>query len=118
MASGGHEPENRLRKLLSDWGLQADVDYNINDVIVSGEKSDRQSKTRAFDFVVPYKTVGWNPNWDNRIFIQCQFYAGDSGSVSHKNVDQTRSSREYIKSFVKKYSVFLLVTFYLLKEFV
>jgi hypothetical protein len=102
IASEGHEPENRLRKLLSDWGLQADVDYNINDVIVSGKKSDSQSKTRAYDFVVPYKTVGWNPGWDNRIFIQCQFYAGDSGSVSHKNVDQTKSSREYIKSFVKK----------------
>ena len=27
------------------------------------------------------------------IFIQSQFYAGDSGSVSHKNVDQTSSSR-------------------------
>lgn len=35
-----------------------------------------------------------------KIFIQSQFYAGDSGSVSHKVVDQTDSSREVtIKKF-------------------
>ncbi|EIM9060527.1 hypothetical protein LN746_004394, partial [Salmonella enterica subsp. enterica serovar Mbandaka] len=30
-----------------------------------------------------------------KLFIQSQFYAGDSGSVSHKVVDQTQSSRTF-----------------------
>ncbi len=46
-------------------------------------------KTRAYDFILPYHVPGWQPN----LFIQSQFYAGDSGSVSHKNVDQTSTSR-------------------------
>lgn len=46
-------------------------------------------KTRAYDFILPYHVSGWQPN----VFIQSQFYAGDSGSVSHKNVDQTSTSR-------------------------
>lgn len=92
-ASGGHEPEDLLRKLMTSWGLIADVDFNIGDVIVGQNNTTEKSKTRAFDFVLPYKV----PDWRQRIFIQCQFYAGDSGSVSHKNVDQTRTSRDHNK---------------------
>lgn len=95
-ASGGHEPEDILRRIMVDWGLIATVDFNTNDVIVGQETSDRKTKTRAFDFVLPYNV----PEWENRIFIQCQFYAGDSGSVSHKNVDQTRSSRNFTKRII------------------
>lgn len=97
-ASGGHKPEELLRKRLTEWGLQKEVDYNIKDVVVKSEENMEVSveevekveeveetkatrkKTRAYDFVIPFKTPGWKP----RIFIQCQFYAGDSGSVSHK----------------------------------
>jgi hypothetical protein len=46
-------------------------------------------KTRAYDFILPFQIRGWKP----KVFIQSQFYAGDSGSVSHKNVDQTSTSR-------------------------
>jgi hypothetical protein len=93
-ASGGHRPEFILRRCLESWGLQPDVDFNLNDVIVDGIERDRDEKTRAFDFVLPYRTPGWFPIWQQRIMMQSQFYAGDSGSVSHKNVDQTRTSRE------------------------
>ncbi|MDB5086876.1 MAG: hypothetical protein JWR09_870 [Mucilaginibacter sp.] len=53
-----------------------------------------KNKTRAYDFVLPFNVEGWN----QKVFIQCQFYAGDSGSVSHKNVDQIRTSREFVKT--------------------
>jgi hypothetical protein len=92
-ASGGHIPENLLRDLMNSWGLDSSIDYNNDDVIVDFEDDGEignATKTRAYDFVLPYKTEGWEP----RLFIQCQFYAGDSGSVSHKVVDQTRASRE------------------------
>lgn len=102
-ASGGHEPEKILRQRMSDWGMIRDVDFNINDVVLDvaagqisesrgdmGEEQARKAKTRAYDFVLPFRTPTWHP----RIFIQSQFYAGDSGSVSHKNVDQTSSSRQ------------------------
>ncbi len=113
-ASGGHNPEELLRQRLAEWGLQREVDYNIKDVVLNnenkrgvavqeledgeedGERKVSRTKTRAYDFVIPFQTSGWNP----RIFIQCQFYAGDSGSVSHKNVDQTDTSRQYILSLV------------------
>lgn len=98
MASGGHEPERLLRVLMEEWGLRPEVDFNTSDVVVEGTGEGR--KTRAYDFVLPYTTPGWPENWHHRLFIQCQFYAGDSGSVSHKNVDQTRSSREEIKRTV------------------
>lgn len=98
MASGGHEPERLLRVLLEDWGLRPDVDFNTADVVVEGTHDGR--KTRAYDFILPYKTPGWPEDWGHRLFIQCQFYAGDSGSVSHKNVDQTRSSRDEVKRLV------------------
>jgi hypothetical protein len=113
-ASGGHNPEELLRQRFAEWGLQREVDYNIKDVVLKIEQKTALSveeveeveeaeetkaaikKTRAYDFVIPFKTPGWTP----RIFIQCQFYAGDSGSVSHKNVDQTDTSRAYILSLV------------------
>lgn len=113
-ASGGHKPEELLRKRLTEWGLQKEVDYNITDANLKREETTEISveeveqveqveetkatrkKTRAYDFVIPFKTSGWKP----RIFIQCQFYAGDSGSVSHKNVDQTDTSRNYILSLL------------------
>ena len=101
MASSGHEPEHILRELLTTWGLRADVDFNTTDVVVANIEDDVEAKTRAYDFVLPYKTPGWQEDWNNRLFVQCQFYAGDSGSVSHKNVDQTRSSRESVGRLVQ-----------------
>lgn len=101
MASSGHEPERVLRKLLEEWGLRSDIDFNSKDVIVAGPEQDSETKTRAYDFVLPYRTPGWYEGWNHRLFVQCQFYAGDSGSVSHKNVDQTRSSRESINSIIE-----------------
>lgn len=104
-ASGGHVPENTLRNQMSEWGLVKDLDYNSNDIVVSellsflGKKKvskDANKKTRAYDFVLPFKTRGWTP----KIFIQCQFYGGDSGSVSHKNVDQARNSRNEVLSAI------------------
>ena len=92
-ASGGHKPEALLRARLEEWGLLADIDFNTADVVVGKQTENRKMKTRAYDFLLPYKTVGWEP----RLFIQCQFYAGDSGSVSHKNVDQMRTSRDFTK---------------------
>ncbi len=90
-ASGGHGPEDILRRRLDEWGLLRGVDYNTTDVVVQGAAASRE-KTRAYDFVIPYAT----PGWGQRLFIQCQFYAGDSGSVSHKNVDQTSASRRAV----------------------
>ncbi|WEK33042.1 MAG: hypothetical protein P0Y58_12915 [Candidatus Pseudomonas phytovorans] len=114
-AQSGHLPEKILRRCMSMWGLKAGVDYNLDDVVIDaggvqsevlksaatglGEVSvglqvvddlkGDPTKTRAYDFVLPYNT----PGWCQSVFIQAQFYAGDSGSVSHKVVDQTRSSR-------------------------
>jgi hypothetical protein len=114
-AQSGHLPERVLRRCMSIWGLKSGVDFNTDDVVISGSGLGRDdlaeaaaeleednsanrivddlsadpTKTRAYDFVLPYRTPGWSP----RVFIQAQFYAGDSGSVSHKVVDQTRSSR-------------------------
>lgn len=89
-ATGGHAPERLLRERFDEWGLLLGIDYNTADVVVDMEKSKSgRVKTRAFDFVLPFKTAGW----DSVVYVQSQFYAGDSGSVSHKNVDQTRSSR-------------------------
>ncbi|CAI8796078.1 Glutamate dehydrogenase [Pseudomonas chlororaphis] len=114
-AQSGHLPEKILRRCMTVWGLKSGVDFNTDDVIIIGDDLQRDdlieaaaeleednngnrvvddlsadpTKTRAYDFVLPYRTPSWSP----RIFIQAQFYAGDSGSVSHKVVDQTRSSR-------------------------
>ena len=38
---------------------------------------------------LPYKVDGWG----RKVLIQSQYYAGDSGSVSHKNVDQTTAAQ-------------------------
>lgn len=96
-ASGGHIPEKILRKKLTILGMQPDVDFNMTDVEIGKQEvlegSKRKKKTRAYDFVLPFET----PNWENKpkLFIQSQFYAGDSGSISHKVVDQTMSSRQF-----------------------
>lgn len=95
-ASGGHEPEKLLRQRLAEWGLRENIDYNTTDVNLTSVNANKKEKKRAYDFVLPYQTPHWTGNWGKRIFIQCQFYAGDSGSVSHKNVDQTKASREYV----------------------
>ncbi len=92
-ASGGHKPESILRGFLQSWGLVPDVDFNLTDVVVDGEGQGQDEKTRAYDFILPYRTPGWAAPWQRRIMMQSQFYAGDSGSVSHKNVDQTKTSR-------------------------
>jgi len=119
-ASGGHDPEALLRDRLLEWGLKKGIDYNVNDVVLKtlpsgsaqlqelspdsqpqapigeppGEQEQQlekiKEKTRAYDFALPFKTPGWSA----RVFVQSQFYAGDSGSVSHKNVDQTQTSRK------------------------
>jgi len=95
-ASGGHEPEDALRQFLEIWGLEAGIDYNLNDVVVLNNEENSDDKTRGFDFVLPYLTKNWYKQWQKRLFVQCQFYAGDSGSVSHKNLDQTVSSRSKV----------------------
>lgn len=110
-ASGGHEPEEMLRSRMTEWGMKRDIDFNITDVILDVEAGqisesngqDQESpkgktKTRAYDFALPFRTPTWHP----RIFIQSQFYAGDSGSVSHKNVDQTKSSRQSATALSEK----------------
>ena len=117
-ASGGHDPEEMLRARLKEWGLQAGIDFNESDVVLeellrlgaasggtagAGGASPRpapaaadpekaQAKTRAYDFALPCRVPGWHP----QLLVQSQFYAGDSGSVSHKNVDQTSTARKAV----------------------
>lgn len=107
-ASIGHKPESILRWNLEQWGLIPDEDFNLNDIVVDSNKEETNEKTRAYDFVLPYKSLGWAPEWQQRIMMQCQFYAGDSGSVSHKNVDQTNTSR---KRVLQKFSGIRFVEF-------
>jgi hypothetical protein len=110
-ATGGHDPEVLLRKRLIEWGLQPEVDFNPTDVTLASlkkilGKSDKprkkgvpprkKSKSRAYDFILPFKT----PGSFRRLCVQSQFYAGDSGSVSHKNVDQTATSRNALRAIV------------------
>jgi hypothetical protein len=110
-ATGGHDPEALLRERLAEWGLRPEIDFNPADVplpvlkkLIAGKdeprpakgKGKKKAKTRAYDFVLPYKTPGTH----RRILIQSQFYAGDSGSVSHKNVDQTATSRVVVRGFL------------------
>lgn len=96
-ASGGHITEDILRQKLQAMGLRPELDYNTTDVKIGEqelvEEGKRRKKTRAYDFILPYKIDGWEPK--TKLFIQSQFYAGDSGSVSHKVVDQTQSSRHF-----------------------
>lgn len=97
-ATGGHEPEKILRKLMEEWGLVEGTDFNAADVKINDElhiekevqQGTQKVKTRAYDFALPYKVQPWG----RRILIQSQYYAGDSGSVSHKNVDQTTAARQ------------------------
>lgn len=104
-ASGGHAPEELLRARLIEWGLISGQDFNTSDVALTdllaitgknGSASTIREKSRAYDFVLPFKTPGWTPT----IFIQSQYYAGDSGSVSHKNVDQTSTSRLAVQKLI------------------
>ncbi|GHA19670.1 hypothetical protein [Oceanisphaera arctica] len=96
-ASGGHIPENTLREKLSKIGLRPNSDFNTNDVNIGEEEivedGKRKKKTRAYDFILPYNIDNWAPK--PKLFIQSQFYAGDSGSVSHKVIDQTQNSRAF-----------------------
>ncbi len=93
-ATQGHIPEAILRSYMTEWGLKAGVDYNLQDVeigqILGDIEANPQIKKRKYDFIIPYQSR----ESGEKVFIQSQFYAGDSGSVSHKVVDQTDSSRE------------------------
>lgn len=97
-ASGGHNMEDYLRDKLALLGLKPGRDFNLSDVIPfkngdpsAGTIAKEGTKSRAFDFILPYKTPGREDS--ERLYIQAQFYAGDSGSVSHKMLDQTPNSR-------------------------
>ncbi len=123
-ATGGHEPERLLRDRLIEWGLRAGIDYNSSDVTLAAlatilSKSDSSSsilvkskkkrqkapadatkpkkiKSRAYDFILPFRT----PGVFRRVCVQSQFYAGDAGSVSHKNVDQTATARTALRKLI------------------
>lgn len=98
-AVGGHDPENIMRDVMQEWGLVEGEDYNANDVEITDSgavkekvpesEGGKKEKVRSYDFALPYKVAGWT----QRLLIQSQYYAGDSGSVSHKTVDQAKSSR-------------------------
>ena len=110
-ASGGHDPEDMLRQRMMEWGLDPESDFNSSDVeltkslrllansTVADEAGAKRvsQKTRAYDFILPYQVAGWRP----KVFVQSQFYAGDSGSVSHKNVDQTSTSRNAVLNILE-----------------
>lgn len=93
-ATQGHIPELILREYMTEWGLTAGTDFNTQDVeigdILGDVPADNKIKKRKYDFIIPFqsRTDG------AKVFIQSQYYAGDSGSVSHKVVDQTDSTRE------------------------
>lgn len=93
-ATQGHIPETILRGYMSQWGLFADTDFNMQDVevgeILGDLPIDNKIKKRKYDFIIPFQSRKSGA----KVFIQSQFYAGDSGSVSHKVVDQTDSTRE------------------------
>ncbi|XOV81274.1 MAG: hypothetical protein ACFHVJ_10065 [Aestuariibacter sp.] len=96
-ASGGHITEDILRDKLLRLGLRPNLDFNLNDVTIGEQEvqegGKRKKKTRAYDFILPFDIENWEPK--PKLFVQSQFYAGDSGSVSHKVVDQTQSSRAF-----------------------
>lgn len=102
-ASEGHKNEHLMRERLKLLGLRGNIDFNLTDVVVtdtsvksSSQVTQPKQKNRAFDFVLPYNVKGWRDD-KTKIYIQAQFYAGDSGSVSHKVIDQTTSSRQALK---------------------
>ena len=105
-ATQGHIPETILREYMKEWGLKENEDFNTSDVevgeILDGVEVDSKLKKRKYDFIVPFKSKKDGA----KVFVQSQFYAGDSGSVSHKVVDQTDSTRT---ATLKKYpdAVFL-----------
>lgn len=107
-ATQGHIPETILRSYMTDWGLNAGTDFNTQDVevgeIIEGIEADDKIKKRKYDFIIPFKSRTNGA----KIFIQSQYYAGDSGSVSHKVVDQTDSTREVT---LKKYSEAVFVEY-------
>ena len=93
-AKAGHEPEKILRSYMTDWGMVADRDFNTDDIDVYellNLTKKKNEKVRKYDFIVPYRSR----HLGKKIFVQSQFYAGDSGSVSHKVVDQTDASRRH-----------------------
>ena len=99
-AISGHGPEDKLRLLLTELGMCKGVEFNETDVIPASICGDldivaaqERSKTRAYDFVIPFRIE----HLSRRVFIQSQIYGGDSGSVSHKNVDQIPLSRRHVK---------------------
>ncbi|MBQ9355956.1 MAG: hypothetical protein IJT98_01500 [Prevotella sp.] len=97
-AKAGHEPERRLRSYMADWGLNVGTDYNNDDIDIYellGIKKKKNDKARKYDFIVPFRSKSEG----KKLFVQCQFYAGDSGSVSHKVVDQTDASRKQTLKF-------------------
>ena len=93
-ATQGHIPELILRKYMTEWGLSAGIDFNTQDVeignILGDIPADNRIKKRKYDFIIPFQSRKDGA----KVFIQSQYYAGDSGSVSHKVVDQTDSTRE------------------------
>jgi hypothetical protein len=98
-AVGGHDPEKIMRDVMKEWGLIEGKDYNSTDVEITDagavkekvpeSEGGKKEKVRSYDFALPYKVAGWG----QRLLIQSQYYAGDSGSVSHKTVDQAKASR-------------------------
>ena len=106
-AKAGHLPEKILRKYMSDWGMKAGSDFNLDDIDIYdflGLVKNKNEKSRKYDFIIPYlsKRDG------KKLFVQSQFYAGDSGSVSHKVVDQTDASRQQT---LKKYPQAIFVEY-------
>lgn len=93
-ATQGHIPELILREYMTEWGLSAGTDFNTQDVeignILGDIPADNKIKKRKYDFIIPFQSRKDGA----KVFIQSQYYAGDSGSVSHKVVDQTDSTRE------------------------
>ena len=89
----GYSPEQMLREKMQEWGLIPELDFNTQDVsigsILGEDETSTDIKRRKYDFILPYVSR----NGGEKLFVQCQFYAGDSGSVSHKNVDQTAGTR-------------------------
>lgn len=97
-AKAGHEPERILRSYMADWGLIPGTDYNTDDIDIYellSIKKKKNDKARKYDFIIPFRSKSEG----KKLFVQCQFYAGDSGSVSHKVVDQTDASRKQTIKF-------------------
>lgn len=106
-AKSGHLPEKKLRSYMIDWGMREGEDFNSDDVDINEYlhlEKEKGEKARKYDFVIPYQSK----KTGEKLFIQSQFYAGDSGSVSHKVVDQTDASRT---NTIKKYPQAIFVEY-------